>query len=133
VAVRVPVRYDTLWLGLRPDADLTPLGPPALRSLDVTVLHGLLLGPLLGIGAEVMTRQSHLAYTHDLPRALARLAAGDVQAAFLMNATKVDEVLSACEAGFVLPQKSTYFHPKLATGLVMSRIDPLARPALPGQ
>jgi uncharacterized protein (DUF1015 family) len=40
-----------------------------------------------------------------------------------MNATKVGEVLAACEAGFVLPQKSTYFQPKLATGLVMYRLD----------
>ena len=40
-----------------------------------------------------------------------------------MNATKVEQVLAACEAGFVLPQKSTYFQPKLATGLVMYRLD----------
>jgi uncharacterized protein (DUF1015 family) len=133
LALRVAGRDETLWLGLRPDADLTPLGPPALRGLDVTVLHGLVLGPLLGIGAEAMARQSHLTYTHDLREAVTRLAAGDVQAAFLMNPTKVEEVLSVCEAGFVLPQKSTYFHPKLATGLVMARIDPLARPALPAQ
>jgi uncharacterized protein (DUF1015 family) len=39
-----------------------------------------------------------------------------------MNATKVNQVLDACEAGFVLPQKSTYFQPKLATGLVMQKI-----------
>jgi uncharacterized protein (DUF1015 family) len=131
LALRVAGRAETLWLALRPDADLSALGPPALRGLDVTVLHGLILGPLLGIGAEAMARQSHLGYTHDLPEALSRLAAGEAQGAFLMNATKVGEVLGACEAGFVLPQKSTYFQPKLATGLVMARIDPLARPAAP--
>jgi uncharacterized protein (DUF1015 family) len=133
LALRVAGRAETVWLRLRPDADLSALGPPALQRLDVTVLHGLVLGPLLGIGAEAMARQSHLAYTHDLPEALSRLAAGDVTGAFLMNATKVDEVLSACEAGFVLPQKSTYFQPKLATGLVLARIDPMARPATPGR
>ena len=47
-----------------------------------------------------------------------------------MNATKVEQVLAACEAGSVLPQKSTYFLPKLATGLVMYRLDGAApRPA----
>ena len=51
---------------------------------------------------------------------------GEVQGGFFMNPTKVDQVLTACEAGFVLPQKSTYFQPKLATGLVM---DPLDGPA----
>ena len=49
-----------------------------------------------------------------------------------MNATQVEQVLPACEAGFVLPQKSTYFQPKLATGLVMYRIDPDAEIAAPG-
>jgi uncharacterized protein (DUF1015 family) len=116
-------RGGTSWLRLRPDADLSPLGPPALRGLDVTVLHGMLLGPLLGIDREAMAKQSFLAYTHDTADALARLERGEVQGAFFMNATKVGQVLDACEAGFVLPQKSTYFQPKLATGLVMARIE----------
>lgn len=122
----------TLWFGLRPDADLTPLGPPALRTLDVTVLHGLVLGPLLGIGAEALAKQSNLTYTHVLEEALARVDRGEAQGGFLMNATKVDQVLDACEAGFVLPQKSTFFQPKLATGLVMSLIEPHGRPRLAG-
>ena len=75
------------------------------------------------IDATAMANQSFLTYTHDTEEALARLAAGEVQAAFFMNATKVDEVLKACEAGCLLPQKSTYFLPKLATGLVMYRLD----------
>jgi uncharacterized protein (DUF1015 family) len=122
-AVRAPGERETTWLGLRENADLSALGPPALRRLDVTVLHGLLLGPLLGIDAGAMARQSFLGYTHDTAEALGRVATGSVQAAFLMNATKVEDVLQACEAGFVLPQKSTYFQPKLATGLVMNPID----------
>jgi uncharacterized protein (DUF1015 family) len=84
-----------------------------------------------------MARQAYLAYTHDTAEAVARAASGEVQAAFLMNATKVHQVLEACEAGFVLPQKSTYFQPKLATGLVMYGLDgvapasPAAAPAAP--
>jgi uncharacterized protein (DUF1015 family) len=123
-AVRVPGDRETTWLALRPRVDLSALGPPALQKLDVTVLHGVLLGPLLGIDAGAMAKQAFLRYTHDTTAALAEVAAGTVQAAFLMNATKVEQVLDACEAGFVLPQKSTYFQPKLATGLVMNRIDP---------
>jgi len=64
------------------------------------VLHGLLLDPLLGIGSEAMASQSNLTYSHDLRETLARVAASQVQAAFLMNATKVPQVLDACEAGF---------------------------------
>jgi uncharacterized protein (DUF1015 family) len=72
-----------------------------------------------------MARQAFLGYTHDLSEALGEVASGRAQAAFMMNATPVDQVISACEAGFVLPQKSTYFQPKLATGLLMNRIDGL--------
>ncbi|MEO8212216.1 MAG: DUF1015 domain-containing protein, partial [Myxococcales bacterium] len=95
----------TLWMSLRADADLSALGPPALRGLDVTVLHGLVLGPMLGIDAAAMARQLFLGYTHDTAQALADVNAGRAQAAFLMNATSIDQVLSACEAGFVLPKK----------------------------
>jgi uncharacterized protein (DUF1015 family) len=122
-AVRAPGRPSTFWFSLKPILDLSALGPPALRNLDVTVLHGVILGPLLAIDAEALAKQSFLTYTHDTAEALARVDRGDVQTAFFMNPTKVEQVLAACEAGFVLPQKSTYFLPKLATGLVMYRLD----------
>jgi uncharacterized protein (DUF1015 family) len=122
-AVRAPGRPSTVWFTLKPILDLSALGPPALRNLDVTVLHGVILGPLLAINAEALANQSFLTYTHDTAEAITRVDKGDVQAAFFMNPTKVEQVLAACEAGFVLPQKSTYFLPKLATGLVMYRLD----------
>jgi uncharacterized protein (DUF1015 family) len=118
-AMRVPGRAQTAWFTLKSIVDLSALGPPVLRKLDVTVLHGVLLGPLLAIDEAAMAEQTFLDYTHDTAEALARVDSGAAQAAFFMNPTKVEEVLAVCEAGFVLPQKSTYFHPKLATGLVM--------------
>lgn len=129
-AVRHADQERTTWLRLRRDADLSRLGPPTLGCLDVSVLHGLILEPLLGIGAEAMAKQQNLTYSHDLRETLGRVSSGAAQAAFIMNATKVDQVLDACEAGFVLPQKSTYFQPKLATGLVMQRIRPDQPPAV---
>jgi uncharacterized protein (DUF1015 family) len=122
-------RPSTIWLRLRADADRSALGPAVLRDLDVTVLHGLLLEPLLGIDRAAMAAGDRLSYTHDAQVALAEIAAGHVQGGFFMNPTRVDQVLAACEAGFVLPQKSTYFQPKLATGLVMARLEPDRAPA----
>ena len=121
--LRTAGKRGPIWLVLKSIVDLSALGPPALRSLDVTVLHGVLLGPLLGIDASAMAKQTNLAYTHDTSEALARVDAGEVQVAFLMNATSVSQVLDACEQGHVLPQKSTYFQPKLATGLVMYAVE----------
>jgi uncharacterized protein (DUF1015 family) len=123
-AVRRPRQQRTLWLRLRKEADLTKLGPPTLGCLDVSVLHGLILDPILGIGAEAMAKQQNLTYSHDLRETLNKVSGGKVQAAFIMNATKTHQVLDACEAGFVLPQKSTYFQPKLASGLVMQKLRP---------
>lgn len=124
LAMRRAGRSQTLWFRLRKNADVAHLGPPTLSCLDVSILHGLILEPLLGIGAEAMAKQTNLTYSHELPVALAEVLSGKVQAAFLMNPTKVNQVLEACEAGSVLPQKSTYFQPKLATGLVMQRVNP---------
>jgi uncharacterized protein (DUF1015 family) len=129
-AVCRPKQERTLWLRLREDADLSRLGPKTLGCLDVSVLHGLILDPILGIGAEAMAKQQNLTYSHDLRETLGRVSSGAVQAAFVMNATKTEQVLDACEAGFVLPQKSTYFQPKLATGLVMQKIRADQAPAL---
>jgi uncharacterized protein (DUF1015 family) len=129
-AVRRPKLEGTTWLRLRKDADLSRLGPPTLGCLDVSVLHGLILDPILGIGAEAMAKQQNLTYSHDLRETLGRVSSGTVQAAFIMNATKIEQVLDACEAGFVLPQKSTYFQPKLATGLVMQKIRANRAPGL---
>jgi uncharacterized protein (DUF1015 family) len=128
-AVRVPGEFKTTWFVLKSIVDLSALGPPLLRKLDVTVLHGVILGSLLGIDAAALASQIHLDYTHDTKDAVARVAAGQAQVAFLMNPTRTEQVLAACEAGLVLPQKSTYFHPKLATGLVMYRLSgPTPRP-----
>ena len=128
-AVRRTKQDQTTWLRLRKGADLSRLGPPTLGCLDVSVLHGLILEPLLGIGAEAMAKQQNLTYSHDLRETLGRVSSAAVQAAFVMNATKTNQVLDACEAGFVLPQKSTYFQPKLATGLVMQKIRAAEPPA----
>ncbi len=59
-AVRVPGAARTTWFTLKSIVDLSALGPPALRKLDVTVLHGVILAPLLGIDAAAMESQSYL-------------------------------------------------------------------------
>jgi len=94
-AARAPGRPATTWFALKPILDLSALGPPALRNLDVTVLHGVILGPLLQIDAEALAKQSFLTYTHDTAEALGRVDRGEVQAAFFMNPTKVEQVLAA--------------------------------------
>jgi hypothetical protein len=119
-------------LTLRGDVDLIAhptLGrrPAVLRRKDVTVLHEGILEGILGITPEAQVAKTNLWYPQDGNAALAELRAGRGQALFLMNATPVGEVREVAEAGEVMPQKSTFFYPKVLTGLAIHTLDP-ARP-----
>jgi uncharacterized protein (DUF1015 family) len=87
---------------------------PALRNLDVEVLHALLERGL-GLTPEAVRDRGALAYTRDAKEAVAAVAAGE-RAAFLLRATPVERVVQLATAGHRLPQKSTYFEPKLTSG-----------------
>ena len=94
----------------------------AYRSLDVTVLHTLLLVPILGIDKENMAQQKNLHYTRSIAEAISDVDNGKASAAFILNPTKIHETKEVALAGDKMPQKSTYFYPKLITGLVMNQI-----------
>jgi uncharacterized protein (DUF1015 family) len=63
-----------------------------------------------------------LTYTHDDDAAL-RAIHGGAQAAFLMNPPRIEDVQAVCLAGETMPEKSTYFFPKLPTGLVFRPLE----------
>jgi len=96
--------------------------PKALRTLDVSILHQLLLDTLLGISVEAQEAQSHLKYVRGFDEPFERVLGGEFQLAFLMNATRLSEVRDVANAGEKMPQKSTYFYPKLLSGLVFNPI-----------
>lgn len=99
-------------------------GPEVLRTLDVTLLHALVLEEILGIDRAAQEKQTNLRYVKDTGAALALARDPTVQAVFLMNATPVAHVKAVADAGEVMPQKSTFFYPKLASGLVINPIIP---------
>lgn len=92
----------------------------AYRSLDVSVLHTLILDKIMGIDMENMANQKNLTYTKILREAIEEVNKTAQQCAFILNATKVYEIKDVSLAGEKMPQKSTYFWPKLLTGLVMN-------------
>ena len=93
----------------------------ALKGLDVSVLHSLILENVLGIDKENMAKQINLTYTRDFAEAYAA-AKGSANCAFILNPTRVSEIAAVSAAGEKMPQKSTYFYPKLITGLVMNKM-----------
>ncbi len=92
----------------------------AWQELDVSVLHLLILEDLLGIDEERLLRKENIYYSKDASEATsrARASAEGVQAGFLMRPTRMDQVREVSRAGAVMPQKSTYFYPKVLSGLV---------------
>jgi uncharacterized protein (DUF1015 family) len=93
---------------------------PAYRHLDAAILEELVLKGILGMSTEDIAAKRGIGYTPSIDEALARLDAGDYQAAFLLRPTPIDQVREVAAAGETMPPKSTYFFPKLLTGLVFN-------------
>ena len=83
-------------------------------------LSTLVLEKLFGIDKENMANQVNLTYTRSFQEAVESVEKGESQCAFILNPTRVAEIRDVAAAGEKMPQKSTYFYPKLITGLVMN-------------
>ena len=98
----------------------------AWRSLDVAVLHKLILEGLLGIDEKKLAGESNMEYVKDTPNAIddsiARVDAGKKQVVFFMNPPKIEQIQKVADAGEKMPQKSTYFYPKMYTGLTINKL-----------
>lgn len=84
----------------------------ALNDLDVTVLHDLIFKQLLDIESVL--------YEMDVNECLKAVRSGKVEAAFFLNPTRVSDVEQVALASLRMPPKSTYFYPKLMTGMVLN-------------
>ena len=93
-------------------------GSAPARRLDLALLHAALLGDRLGITEANVAGGETLLYTRSEADARARVARGEVAAAILVRPTRLEELTAVAAAGDVMPQKSTYFYPKLLTGMV---------------
>jgi len=88
------------------------------HSLDVAILHELILAKRLGIGLEAVAREGNLEY-HRWPKdAVGVVDQGNAHAVFFLNATRPTQVRDLATRGELMPQKSTDFYPKLLSGLV---------------
>ena len=99
----------------------------AWRRLDVSIIHRLILEEQMGITAERLQTQANLEYIHDFPHAIReahrRVRSGQAQALFLLNPTRIGDIQTVARNGERMPQKSTFFYPKVYTGLVFYGMD----------
>ncbi|MHC5118962.1 MAG: hypothetical protein ACYSOH_02955, partial [Planctomycetota bacterium] len=108
-------------------AELYPDMSDAAQQLDVNVLHKLILEKHLGICDAKLARESHLEYIKDLgdaiDQSIAKVDSGESQGVFFMNATRIEQVQAVAAAGEKMPQKSTFFYPKVFSGLTIRKLD----------
>jgi len=90
------------------------------RTLDVSILHKIILEQIMGINESNL--EDHVKYTRVDGEAVQFVEEGRFNISFLMNATKIEELKAIAEAGEHMPQKSTYFLPKMLSGLVMYKM-----------
>jgi len=96
-----------------------------LPVLDVVALQERIFDPLFALDVEgEASVENSIRYTHHVGEAVACVERGEANGAIFLNPTPIRDVLTLAAAGIRLPQKSTYFHPKVPTGLVMHNLRP---------
>jgi len=94
--------------------------PKAVRAIDAAVLESLVLAPLLGLDTHQFLTTDQVLYVRGLDNATSMVDRGEAGSAFLLRAPTVEQVQAVAASGRVMPQKSTYFFPKLATGFLIN-------------
>jgi len=100
-----------------------PLLPPALRRLDTALLEALVLKGPLGLSDDDISHLDGLGYSRTDAEALGLVRSGAYDAAFFLRPSPVAQVREIAAAGATMPPKSTFFHPKLLTGLLINPLD----------
>jgi uncharacterized protein (DUF1015 family) len=108
------------------DIDQAASADPVSR-LDVSILHRKILERELGLTPAELEEERYLSYSRDVDGVLKRVEAETAQAAFLLRPPAVRDVVEVARAGQVMPQKSTYFFPKPASGIVFNPLDAAIR------
>jgi uncharacterized protein (DUF1015 family) len=98
--------------------------PNAVKHLDLSILHYFFIERILGIPLEKQRFSDHLDYERNLSRCHLKVSNGEADFALITKEISMDEVISVCESGAVMPQKSTYFYPKALSGLMFGSILP---------
>ncbi len=113
-------------LSLKNNVDLSLIMPQdksaAWQGLDVSVLHTLIIEKHLKICGQLRAKAEHITYTRGEEGTLDLVDSGVYQLALFLNPTLVEEVTAVAANKEKMPQKSTFFYPKLITGLVVNKL-----------
>lgn len=98
--------------------------PEAVRELDVALLHKLLIEGLMGLSGDMAATGVNVLFSRDGHDAANRVARGEAAVVLYVNTTRVEQVIAVATSGQRMPQKGTYFYPKVLAGIVLHDLRP---------
>lgn len=109
---------------LKPErlASMTWPFPQEVKKLDLTVMHYFIIEKALGIPGKEQRASTHITFDRSFGDCLTKVIREEVQLAIITNEVSIEEVKAVCASGFTMPQKSTYFYPKVICGFTFSSI-----------
>jgi uncharacterized protein (DUF1015 family) len=97
--------------------------PGPLRELDVTIVTKLIFQKIFGLSDAELDDENRIRYTSRMEKALNAVSTGDCAVSLIINPTRLSDVEAVSDARLIMPRKSTYFFPKVLSGLVINRLD----------
>jgi uncharacterized protein (DUF1015 family) len=96
---------------------------PEWRHLDAGILHSVIIHKILGIHSTDVAIKEYVKYVKEETEAVTLVKSGQYQLAFFLRPTRIEQVREIATARKVMPPKSTYFYPKLITGIVINSLN----------
>jgi len=96
--------------------------PQEVKNLDLTVLHYFIIENVLNIPGREQRTSTFIGFDKSFPNCLKKVLEGEAQMAIITNEISIEDVKKICKSGYTMPQKSTYFYPKVICGFIFSSI-----------
>ena len=123
-AFGIILKDKTLKIRLKPASisKLTWKFPDEMKQLDLTVLHYFIIEKILGIPGKDQRKSENISFDRSFSDCLTKVIMGEAQMAIITQDISIEDVKMVCHSGYTMPQKSTYFYPKVICGFVFSSI-----------
>jgi uncharacterized protein (DUF1015 family) len=120
----IVMKDNTYKLALKPGLErgISWPFPEIIKQLDLTILHYYILEKIWDIPGKDQRSSPNINYDRNFTDCVTRVQQGESQMAIITNELTMDQVKKVCFSGYTLPQKSTYFYPKVVCGLLFGSI-----------
>jgi len=123
-AFGIILKDKTLKVRLKPEA-ISKLWwdfPDEIKQLDLTVLHYFIIDKIIGIPGKDQRKSENISFDRSFSDCLTKVIKGEAQMAIITQDISIEDVKRVCDSGYTMPQKSTYFYPKVICGFLFSSI-----------